>query len=119
MNDEDYTDTILRDLKIALRPEHLRKVKAAADRKSPARKAVLVRMHDVALPCVSNAPIYGVRFLRPSEQKTFLSLVLGGHFRIYKVSGSLPGEHSKSMVGAHEPYHYKVRATCVVESENA
>jgi hypothetical protein len=114
---EDCTDAIIRELSGAFRPKHLCKVKAAVDAKSPARKAILVRMHEAALPFTSNAVIYGVRFLRATEQKTFLALVLGGHFRVYKVSGPWPGEHPKSTVGAHAAYHYVLRATCVVNNE--
>lgn len=117
-NAVDCTADILRELTIAHRPKHLHKVKAATDAKSTARKSMLVHMHEVKLPYISNPMIFSekVRLLRKSEQKTFLALVLGGHFRVYKVDGPLPGEHPKSTIGAHERYHYELRATCIVES---
>ena len=117
-NQVNCTDEILTTLKSALRPAHLRNVKPSASL-TPSCKAMLVCLHDATLPFVSNPVIYAnkIQSLGKVQQKIFLSLVLGGHFQIYRVAGPLPGDHSPHVVGAHASHHYRLRATCIVDSE--
>lgn len=107
----DCTDDILSQLTYAYRPAHLRDIKPTKS-VTPARKALLVRLHGLKLAAVSNCLIYdnAIRALNRTEQKMVLALALGGHLRVFRVQGPLPGVHEKSKIGAHDVYHYELRS---------
>lgn len=102
----DVTEQTIRDLQIGC-PAHLRGL-LPAPRVTSLGRSVLDAVHGMRLGFVSHAVVYGAPLDRwpKRRHKTLLRLLLGGHVRVLRVPGPLPGEHPPSRVGAHADHHY-------------
>jgi hypothetical protein len=112
-NEKDVTEAIARELRHGHTvPIQLRQMKSM-DKLTPAGRRVLAEWSGVRLGYVSRALVYDQRIRRHIDRrdhKTLIRLVFGGHLRVVRVARPLPGDHPPSRVGAHEPYHYELRA---------
>lgn len=104
----DVTEQIVADVRYARTlPAHLRNLRPAT-KLTPAGRAVLDTIDGTRLGYVSNPLVYESTFRHWPKQrhKTLLRLLLGGHVRVLRVDGPLPGEHLPGRVGAHADNHY-------------
>lgn len=74
--------------------------------------AIVLQRHDgmrlahVSMPLIYDDPVWR---MPKTPHKTLIRLVLGGHMRVYRVLGPLPGDHPPSRVGARSHVHYLLR----------
>lgn len=106
----DVTAQIVADARSRIVPAHLRGL-TPAPTITPAGRKVLQLVHEMRIGFVSNPLVYDDAFRHwpKVRHKTLVRLLLGGSVQVYRVDGSLPGDHPRSRVGAHSISHYLLR----------
>lgn len=109
--EEDVTDRIVSQYTNRLRRLRLGAIKPMT-KITDAGRRVLEKFDDLTLGYVSNPLMFdeSVKRLPKRDHKTLIRLILGGHMRIMRIPGDLPGNHKDSRIGAKAGYHYRLKA---------